>query len=81
MQGNGIDVRPMQSIYQFPTLVIFAEGKGIATAKALIETSNDANGLDLNFRQDVRLYYRVRIFSTTPSAFLASTYRLLDRKQ
>lgn len=56
--GNGIDVRPMQSIYQFPTLVIFAEGKGIATAKALIETSNDANGLDLNFRQDVRLYYR-----------------------
>lgn len=51
----------MQSIYQYPTVVIFAEGKGIATAKALIEAANDANGLDLNFRQEARLYYRVRI--------------------
>jgi hypothetical protein len=60
LQGAGIDLRPMQSIYMFPTLVIFAEGKGIAGARALIEAGSDANGLDLYFRQDVRLYYRVR---------------------
>ena len=59
LQGAGIDLRPMQSIYMFPTLVIFAEGKGIAGAKALIEAGSDAHGLDLYFRQDVRLYYRV----------------------
>jgi len=60
LQGAGIDLRPMQSIYMFPTLVIFAEGKGIAGAKALIEAGSDAHGLDLDFRQDVRLYYRVK---------------------
>ncbi len=65
MQGAGIDLRPMQSIYMFPTLVIFAEGKGIAGARALIEAGSDAHGLDLEFRQDVRLYYRV---SSTPHA-------------
>ncbi len=54
-----MDLRIMQSIYTFPTLIIFAEGKGIATAKALIEATSDANGLDLYFRQEVRLYYRV----------------------
>lgn len=61
MQGAGIDLRPMQSIYMFPTLVIFAEGKGIAGARALIEAGSDAHGLDLYFRQDVRLYYRVSL--------------------
>ena len=60
-QGAGIDLRPMQSIYMFPTLVIFAEGKGIAGARALIEAGSDAHGLDLYFRQDVRLYYRVSL--------------------
>ncbi len=54
-----MDLRAMQSIYTFPTLVIFASGKGIATAKALIEATSDATGLDLDFRQTVRLYYRV----------------------
>lgn len=58
--GAGMDLRPMQSIYMFPTLVIFAEGKGIAGARALIEAGSDAHGLDLEFRQDVRLYYRAR---------------------
>ena len=54
-----MDLRAMQSIYTFPTLVIFASGKGIATAKALIEATGDTAGLDLDFRQTVRLYYRV----------------------
>ena len=60
MQGTGMDLRAMQSIYTFPTLVIFASGMGIASAKALIEATSDAAGLDLDFRQTVRLYYRVR---------------------
>lgn len=59
LQGTGMDLRPMQSIYTYTTLVIFASGKGIGTAKALIEATSDANGLDLGFRQSVRLYYRV----------------------
>lgn len=54
-----MDLRAMQSIYNFPTLVIFAAGKGIATAKALIEAASDAATLNLDFRQTVRLYYRV----------------------
>lgn len=61
MQGTGMDLRALQSIYMYPTLVIFASGKGIATAKALVEAVSDANGLDLPFRQSVRLYYRVRL--------------------
>ena len=64
LQGNGLDLRAMHSIYQFPTIIIFAEGKGIGTAKALIEAANDANGLDMNFRQEARLYYRVRFLLT-----------------
>lgn len=63
----------MQSIYTFPTLIIFAEGKGIATAKALIEATSDANGLDLYFRQQVRLYYRVSCISAEYRAFTSST--------
>ena len=65
-----MDLRAMQSIYRFPTLVMFAEGKGIATAKALIEAISDAHGLDLDFRQSVRLYYRVGFL---PTALLRST--------
>ena len=61
-----MDVRPMLSIYGYPTLVMFASGKGIATAKALIEATSDANGLDLGFRQSVRLYYRVRFHRVPP---------------
>ena len=67
MQGTGMDLRAMQSIYNFPTLVIFASGKGIASAKALIEATSDATHLDLGFRQTVRLYYRVCPLSSAAS--------------
>ena len=34
-QGGGLDLRgPIASIFSYPTIVIFAEGEGIATAKA-----------------------------------------------
>lgn len=40
---------------------MFAEGRGIATARALIESGTEECGLNLPMRQDVRLYYRVRM--------------------
>ncbi len=61
MQGAGMDLRgPILAMYQFPTLVIFCEGQGIATAKALLETQPSEGGLNFPYREDVRMYYRVR---------------------
>ena len=55
-----MDLRgPILAMYQFPTLVIFCEGQGIATAKSLIETQPSEGGLNFPYREDVRLYYRV----------------------
>ena len=56
-----MDLRgPILAMYQFPTLVIFCEGQGIATAKALVETQPSEGGLNFPYREDVRMYYRVR---------------------
>eukprot|EP00887_Chlorella_sp_A99_P003864 scaffold11.g3864.t1 len=58
-EGAGLDLRgPIASIFSFPTVVIFAEGYGIATAKALIEATSDVGGLNFGLRSDVRMYYR-----------------------
>ena len=60
LQGAGIDLRgPLIGIYSFPTVVIFCEGLGIATAKALIEATAGVGGLSFPLRRDVRMYYRV----------------------
>ena len=60
LQGAGMDLRgPILAMYQFPTLVIFCEGQGIATAKALLETQASEGGLNFPYREDVRMYYRV----------------------
>ena len=40
-------------------VVIFVEGRGIATAKALLECSPDVVNLNIGFRHDVRVYYKV----------------------
>ncbi len=55
-----MDLSAMTPIFGYPTLVIFAEGRGIATARALIEAEPDVGGLSFKMRSDVRLYYRVR---------------------
>ena len=56
-----MDLRaPILAMYQYPTLVIFCEGRGIATAKALLETGPAEGGLSFSYREDVRMYYRVR---------------------
>lgn len=36
------------------------EGRGIATCRALLESSSDVANLNLGFRRDVRVYYKVR---------------------
>ena len=48
----------MRSIYSMPTIVIFCEGSGIATARALIEAEASVGSLNFPLRQSVRLYYR-----------------------
>ena len=45
-----------RSLPQFPVVLLFASGKGIATARALIECAG-VGGLTLRSREDVRLYY------------------------
>ncbi len=79
VQGGGIKLRgPVSGIWQYPTLVIFCEGDGIATAKALIETTPEMGGLNLNMRSDVRMYYRV---SACISLFLRETKVLRETKE
>lgn len=58
-KGNGIHLRgPIAAIYGYPTVVMFCEGMGIATAKALIECPTDIVSLNLPYRAATRLYYR-----------------------
>eukprot|EP00803_Ostreobium_quekettii_P000734 evm.model.scf_636EXC.6 EVM.evm.TU.scf_636EXC.6 scf_636EXC:40187-44945(+) len=57
--GEGINLRgDIAGIYRYPTIVIFCEGEGIATAKALIECPSDVVSLNLPYRTDARLYYK-----------------------
>ena len=71
-QGAGMDLRgPLIGIYAFPTLVIFCEGAGIAAARALLQAAPSEGGLSFQYREDVRMYYRVRFFG-----FIASWHGL-----
>lgn len=57
--GAGLNLRtPLVSIFAFRTVIVMAEGAGIATAKALIEATPDVGGLNFPLREGVRLYYR-----------------------
>ncbi|EFN60149.1 expressed protein [Chlorella variabilis] len=57
--GGGLQLRgPVSAVFLFPTVVIFAESAGIATARALIEAGSDPSGLNFTRRADVRMYYR-----------------------
>jgi len=61
--GTGLNLRgEIQSIFFYRTILLFASGRGIATAKALIESSASASrgGLDFSFREQVKLYYKVK---------------------
>lgn len=54
-------------MFAFRTVIIFAEGPAIATAKALIEAGGDVGGLNLGLRESVRLYYRARAPASRPT--------------
>lgn len=58
-QRGGLQLRgPLLGIWQYPTVVMFCEGGGVAAARALIEASPDMGGLNLQLREDARMYYR-----------------------
>ena len=58
--GHGMSLRgPIQHLYNYPTVLICAQGQGIGTAKALIENVSARGSLDLKYREDIRLYYKV----------------------
>jgi hypothetical protein len=40
-------------------LVMFVSGPGIATARALLEATNDSYGLNIASRKQVKVYYKV----------------------
>ncbi len=58
-QGGGLNLRPVQPLYVYPTIVLFASGAGIAAARAVIESEEDDGGLCFPRREHVVLYYRV----------------------
>ncbi|GAB4814665.1 hypothetical protein N2152v2_001711 [Parachlorella kessleri] len=58
-KGGGLKLRgTISGIWQYPTIVIFCEGEGIATARALIEATPEVGGLNFGLRSDVRMYYK-----------------------
>ncbi|CAM6083231.1 unnamed protein product [Calypogeia fissa] len=55
---TGLDLRPILFLSRYPTILLFAQGNGIAVARAILETKDaDIGTLNLGFREDVRLYY------------------------
>lgn len=60
-QGAGLDLKgsPLSAMYMYPTLVLLVEGRGIAHARALLESADDGGpGLMLRYRRNVRMYYK-----------------------
>ncbi|GLC56391.1 hypothetical protein PLESTB_001099800 [Pleodorina starrii] len=58
--GTGMDLRssPLMAMYACPTVVMFVSGRGIATCMSLLESTSDVPNLSLEFRKDVRVYYK-----------------------
>lgn len=55
---SGLDLRPILFLARFPTILLFASGKGIAVAKSIIEAKDaDVGSLSLGQREDIRLFY------------------------
>jgi len=57
--GGGLDLKGsgVMAVYRYPTVVMFVSGRGIATARSLLECSNDVANLSAHLRSDVRVYY------------------------
>ncbi|KAK3254913.1 hypothetical protein CYMTET_35889 [Cymbomonas tetramitiformis] len=56
VMGKGFDMSKLPA-EDVKTVLLFATGSGISPIKALIETPEDAGGLEAASRSDVRLYY------------------------
>ncbi|KAJ7281231.1 hypothetical protein O6H91_Y362800 [Diphasiastrum complanatum] len=62
-----MDLRPVMCFHQYPTLLFFASGKGIAIARSIIEARDgDFGSLNFDLRQEIRLYYS----APTPSLLM-----------
>jgi len=54
--GTGLNFGPIRAVFRFPTIVMFADNAGIATARALIRSEYLQPGL----RAAVHLYYKAQ---------------------
>jgi hypothetical protein len=55
-QGTGLDLLKIQAIFRYPTIVVFVDNAGIATARSLI--TSKTSGLHTHMRSNVHAYYR-----------------------
>lgn len=55
-QGTGLDLLKIQALFRYPTIVVFVDNSGIATARALITATT--RGLHTRMRSNVHVYYR-----------------------
>lgn len=77
-EGHGLELRALLGVFRFPVLLIFAQGRGVATAKALVEAAPGA-GLSLPSREDVRLYVQAPIDAELPFAHLYAAWEAASR--
>lgn len=54
--GTGLDLGKIQAVFRYPTIVMFVNNEGIATARALITAEVDV--LQTSLRNNVHMYYK-----------------------
>lgn len=54
--GNGLDYGEIQAVFRYPTIVLFVNNSGIATARALI--TSDVDILQKDLRDSIHMYYK-----------------------
>jgi hypothetical protein len=63
-RGTGPDLKPLAGAFAYPTVVVFAAGSGIATARALLTAPPSASPLALHLRKSIVVYYRAESASS-----------------
>ncbi|KAJ9530114.1 hypothetical protein QJQ45_023373, partial [Haematococcus lacustris] len=59
-EGLGLKGTGIMAIFRYPKVLLFVQGRGIATARALLECSHDVPGISCHLRQEVKAYYKVK---------------------
>jgi hypothetical protein len=54
--GNGLDYGDIQAVFRYPTIVLFVNNAGIATARSLI--TSDVDVLQGDLRESIHMYYK-----------------------